>query len=291
MKLEPERPWAVPAFDGSMLRGAFGHALKRLVCVMRLRPCEGCPLARVCMYMRIFETPPDPDAGVMRRYTRAPHPMVLLANLRERRSEGAEPIVFGLRLFGAGVESAPYAMRAVEEMATRGLTRERVPFALTAIAAGESSAPPGRYPEPAVRDRPAQLPPLRRWRLRTPLRISREGRPLDAERLDGPALGRAVLRRVGLMASFYGEGRPNDFEVIAAEADRVRIVECDLAWRKIQRHSSRQRARQAIGGLVGEMVVDFTESPRLAQLADWVPVVHLGKGTSMGLGRIEAEAA
>jgi hypothetical protein len=38
-----------PAFPGSAWRGAFGHALKRTVCVMRLRPCAGCPLERSCI--------------------------------------------------------------------------------------------------------------------------------------------------------------------------------------------------------------------------------------------------
>ena len=42
---------------GSMLRGAFGHSLKRTVCVMgRDQACGTCMLRQQCVYTRIFET-------------------------------------------------------------------------------------------------------------------------------------------------------------------------------------------------------------------------------------------
>ncbi len=115
--------------------------------------------------------------------------------------------------------------------------------------------------------------------------------PLNEARIDGPRLARALLRRVTLMAQFYGRLDPEtDFQALAAEADRVRLVEKDVRWQRLVRWSARQQTTQAIGGLLGSLVLDFSEAPRIAALADWVPVVHLGKETVMGLGQIQAEA-
>ena len=67
----------LPVYAGSAWRGAFGHALKRLVCVTREPACPPCLLYRSCVYPYLFETPPDPAAGKLRKYPAAPHPYLL----------------------------------------------------------------------------------------------------------------------------------------------------------------------------------------------------------------------
>jgi hypothetical protein len=292
--LAAEGPWVPPPFSGSMLRGALAGALRRTVCVMRRPECDGCPLVMACLYPRLFETRPDPAAGVMRRYDRAPHPVLVVADLREGRRAAAAGETLTLRLFGSGIEAAPFLIHAAGEMARHGLGRGRVPFRLTGVGAGDGPAlAPGALPlPPAPRPPPPHLPPRRRWRIRSPLRVFAGGRPLDAARIDGPALARATLRRVGLMAQFHGRLDPGvDLRALAAEAARVRLVARDLRWQPLRRWSGRQGASQSIGGLVGALDLDFSDAPGIAALADWVPVVHLGKETSMGLGGIIAEAA
>ncbi len=294
LALEPEGPWTSPDFTGPMLRGALAMALRRLVCVMRRPVCEGCPLVGACLYPRLFETRPDPAAGVMQAYDRAPHPILIVAALRAGADGRAGPEPLRLRLFGPDIAAAPYLIHAAGEMARRGLGAARVPFRLVAVAeaGGPARAPGGNIAPPALRPPPPRLPPRQRWRVLSPLRVFAGGRPLDAARIDGAALARAALRRVGLMAQFYGRLDPApDFRALAEEAGRVRLLENRLAWRALRRWSSRQGAQQAIGGLVGTVTLDFAEAPRLASFADWVPVVHLGKETSMGLGHIVAEAA
>ncbi|HXO20887.1 MAG TPA: hypothetical protein VOA87_13305, partial [Thermoanaerobaculia bacterium] len=47
----------LPAYHGSLLRGAFGHALRRAVCVMGAeQACLSCRLRRACVHTRLFET-------------------------------------------------------------------------------------------------------------------------------------------------------------------------------------------------------------------------------------------
>ena len=67
----------LPAYAGSAWRGVFGRALRRLVCVTREPACPACLLYRSCIYPYLFETPPDPAAGKLRKYPAAPHPYVL----------------------------------------------------------------------------------------------------------------------------------------------------------------------------------------------------------------------
>ncbi|HEX9944261.1 MAG TPA: hypothetical protein VGG03_19800, partial [Thermoanaerobaculia bacterium] len=71
-------PARLPAFKGSMLRGAFGHALRRSVCLMGPeQPCETCRLRRACAYTRIFETfVEDEPPPLLRGLDAAPRPYV-----------------------------------------------------------------------------------------------------------------------------------------------------------------------------------------------------------------------
>jgi hypothetical protein len=71
-------PALLPAFQGLLLRGAFGHALRRTVCAMGPgQPCESCRLRRACVYTRLFETfiegPPPP---LLRGLPTSPRPYV-----------------------------------------------------------------------------------------------------------------------------------------------------------------------------------------------------------------------
>lgn len=77
LRLRAEEACSLPAFLGSTLRGAFGHALKSAVCVMEHRNCEQCMVADRCIYPYLFETPPPPDLALLRGQQRAPHPFIL----------------------------------------------------------------------------------------------------------------------------------------------------------------------------------------------------------------------
>ncbi|MCL5126468.1 MAG: hypothetical protein M1511_18605 [Deltaproteobacteria bacterium] len=40
----------LPPYKGSTFRGAFGVALKKVTCALKLRDCPGCPLTGRCVY-------------------------------------------------------------------------------------------------------------------------------------------------------------------------------------------------------------------------------------------------
>lgn len=286
---EAEGPWRTPEFTGSMLRGAFGAALKRLVCVMRLRECTGCPLEHACVYTTVFETRPRPGTGVMTRYDRAPHPFVIVVALDADGAAGR--LTVGMRLFGEATRAAPFVLRALEEAAIRGLGPGRTPFRLVATGAeGEELRPHASgawLPEPP-RPAPDAWPERTAMRFVTPLRMKQDGRLLGPETIDGPTLVMALVRRLGLLATFFGRGPVEmDFPALKVAAQQARLFERRLAWRDLFRFSSRQDARLAIGGIMGEAVLDLGSDQTLRRLMGWAPILHLGKGASMGLGRVE----
>src|SRR5690606_12579235 len=66
----------LPDYAGSMLRGAFGHALRRVACMTRMKECTGCPLLATCPYSQIFETPPLAHHA-LQKFSAMPNPYVI----------------------------------------------------------------------------------------------------------------------------------------------------------------------------------------------------------------------
>jgi hypothetical protein len=92
LRLRAAQQAPLPAFLGSTLRGAFGHALKQAVCIMEHRDCARCMVAERCLYPYLFETPVPPDAmRILRNQTQAPRPFILAPPLLNgaRRAQAA----------------------------------------------------------------------------------------------------------------------------------------------------------------------------------------------------------
>src|SRR5438874_1544182 len=78
-------PIELPRYSGSTLRGAFGAALKRLVCVRPDLPqCDPCPLIDRCAYPYLFETQAGGQPGTV-GFTDLPRPYVIHAPAGEQR--------------------------------------------------------------------------------------------------------------------------------------------------------------------------------------------------------------
>lgn len=121
------------------------------------------------------------------------------------------------------------------------------------------------------------------------MRLKREGRLVTPEALDGPTLVMNAVRRTGLLATFFGDGAAGlDFKALKAEAAATRLTRKRVSWRDLTRRSSRQRAELGIGGIVGEARLHLGGSRRLAEILAWAPLLHVGKGATMGLGQVEA---
>ena len=288
-----QEPLRLPAYAGSAWRGAFGHALKRLVCVTREPHCPDCLLYRSCSYPYLFETPPDPAVVVLRKYPAAPHPFLLRppADTRRPLATGAETAL-DLNLFGHGHRYLPYVLHALDQAAEHGLGTYRSRLALTEvlqqIAVGWIAIhQPDRplTPLPPAIPQPPPCPERLTLILETPLRLAVDNDHITPETFRFTHLFGSLLRRISLLIAFHGD-QPlkTDFAALARAADAVPLAATRLRWRDWSRYSTRQRTAVPMGGLVGEVELN---GAGLEPFWPWLWLgqwTHVGKGAVMGLG-------
>ena len=297
--LRADQPASLPAYTGSTLRGAFGHALRKLVCVMGPdQPCVDCLLRRTCHYTRLFETsiegePPAFLAGV----PTAPRPYVFEPRAGAGDLAAGAPLEFDLLLFGQAADLASYALLAVDRMAAAGLGKGRARFTLDQALA---QTPEGGWSplvdqgrlrgtgtvQPLVPPRGGLDTPRVRLRFRTPTRLMLRGRL--AEGATFRELAFLMLRRTLELAHFHLPGAVLDwtFRPYLEKANAVRIAAADLSWKDWQRYSNRQERKMTLGGFVGTLDLEGDLAPFIPLLRT-AEIVHLGKGATFGLGKVE----
>ena len=291
-----ESATTLPAFKGSMLRGTLGHALKSTVCAVRIKICDKCLLRHNCLYARIFEYKPNPH--VESSQVALPHPYVLEYATEEKTYDTADIFQFRLIILGSLVESLPYWIYSVQQMGERGLgprdrDGNRAQFHLQQVlAAGEqifdccSSNLRGDVSAQQLAwiEAPEKIERLR-IELLTPLRTKDRNRL--ATDLDFTLLVRLGLRRLqSISDAFNVRIEPEGITELLQQAREVKVLRKDIHWHEQVRYSTRQQERQQFGGLLGTMEVEGDLSPfwPLLRIAE---IIHLGKETSFGLGRLK----
>ncbi len=292
---------AFGSFPGSAWRGALGHSLKRLVCIMRRRPCEGCAIEVSCLYTRLFEPRSDGRDPLLGRVDRAPQPFVLdCRTATPCRLAPGDPFALRLVLVGRRTrDAAPYLLRALEEAAAGGIGAGRGRLALVAAHLRDplrDRAVPcldasGRLhlPEPFPIEPPAP-PAAVRVVLETPLRMRLDGGLAGPDSFTAGAFLVSLVRRQSLLARFYGDGPADlDFRALRELASRLEAGDAQLAWRDQLRRSARQGTLMRMGGLVGRFALDLRGAEIFWPFLWRGQFLHAGKATSMGLGRYRLE--
>lgn len=270
-----ESPGNLPPFAGSAWRGGLGRALKRLVCIQRLRPCEGCALERGCLFTTLFDPRHDGTVALLGRVDRMPPPYLLApvtptpCDLRP-----GDPFRLRLAVVGRARHHAIYLLRALEEAAARGIGADRVRLRLEAAEKEPAEPPTAPAPGPV------------RIELLTPLRLRADGRLIGPDRFRPEHFVRALLRRLSLLAACWGEPpRPLPREPFDDRLARLRTLPGEMRWVEQHRRSFRQHTRMRMGGLLGRFTLWLEpEDPLLPPLLAGQRL-QVGKATTMGLGR------
>jgi len=276
--LRAEERASVPAYHGSMLRGAFGHALRRTVCVMGpAQPCATCSLRPACVYPRLFETFLDGSPPpFLRGLTRGPCPYVFEPLGTEGTLAPGDSLAFDLLLIGQAVDLQGYAALALERMARGGLRAGRGRFRLERVETIGPSLPPldGLPPGPLT------------LRFVTPLRLKVRDHLVAQPGFRDLVF--AMLRRTLELAQLHVPGARVEWELRPwlERAEAVRVARADLRWHDWERYSHRQQSRMKLGGVMGTLVLEGDLAP-FAPLLRAAEVVHVGKGATFGLGKVE----
>lgn len=296
LSFERDGQWTRSGFLGSAWRGAFGHALRRTVCVTRLASCSECLLYRSCAYPYIFETPPPADTRKMRRYPAVPHPFSLDLPFPGDASEThCSRTEVCINLFGHANRFLPYVIFALQKAGDEGVGPGRLKLALCEVdqAASEYDAwhtiyrPDGQLKTTPVQEWSAPPAPGEVYvTLETPLRLRHNERLVRPGDLSFPLLFSALLRRISMLTYFHTD-HPLDvnFKALIEAAQGMEIREASLSWHDWTRYSSRQKATMQMGGIVGRFRLSGEELEQVwpyLWLGQWT---HAGRACSMGLGR------
>lgn len=289
---------SLPAFPGSLLRGALGHSLKKVVCALKHQQCESCLLKRQCLYARIFENKLTTSEPL--NLSSLPHPYVIEWHPDIARSYmQGELFRFSLVLMGQTIEALPYFIYAIDRMGKDGLGKsgaegKRNQMVLEKVYCGEqllysyeNQELSAEIPHQQVSLEPCpDQQPVRELQLNliTPFRVKKEGK--YTMEIDFPLLMQSIIRRLESLWVCYGDEAPVfDRDKLMSQTRTVTSARSDLHWKDQPRYSSRQSSKMQLGGVCG--TIDFKGD--IAPLMPYIKAaeqVHIGKATSFGLGRV-----
>ncbi|MCL6580703.1 MAG: CRISPR system precrRNA processing endoribonuclease RAMP protein Cas6 [Firmicutes bacterium] len=307
LNLRVTQPMRLPPYKGSVLRGGFGSAFRRVACAQRAKDCSGCLVRPVCPYAYVFETSPPPDSAVLRNLKDVPRPFVIEPP-EDDRTEYApgDELDFGLVLIGRGVEYLPFFIAAFKELGRTGIGPLRAGFELVRVEqVGPGGGPRAVVYEGASGVVAATASSLFRHcvgrvevaaaasalggdsvevEFRTPTRLKADSE-LRA-RPEFEALVRAGLRRVSSLAYFHhGISLDLDYAALVRAAREVRLRQDRTRWVGWKRYSNRQERLMDLGGLVGTATFEG-DIYAFRDLLVLSSLVHIGKNTTFGLGRV-----
>lgn len=296
-----KEPAHLPIFLGATLRGGFGYAFRQVACALTRQNCETCLLRDRCAYAYVFETPPPPDAAMMRLYPSAPHPFVLEPPPQSPRElQAGQKLDVNLLLIGQAIEYLPYFVYAFSLLGEKGLGRDRASFDVESL----HGVPPKGEHVPLYDTEKGKLAPFDEgWemeipgtsrekverlclRLETPIRIKKDG--TITQKLDFHELLRNLLRRISALLYFHcGQNMADfDFKGWIEKAEKIQTLNSRFTKQEMQRYSTRQKQKMTFDGLLGE--VEYG-----GELADFLPflefgeIFHAGKNTSFGFGKYQ----
>lgn len=288
----------LPEYKGSTLRGGFGHAFKKIVCLFRNKNCQDCRLKDTCAYRYVFETRPCSEVRLFKntKYEAVPHPFILEPPETEQTYFTREQeIQFSLILIGKGIKFLPYFVMAFEKLGEIGIGKRRSKFIIKKIMTEDEVIYEQEKKELKVKHSKNMFIPERYefdnkekvdWTLQflTPARI-KHGRDLVVN-LEFFVLITSLLRRAMLLSYFHsGEILPEwDHRSIIEMAKKVVIKENNIRWQDWERYSNRQHTRMKLGGIIGTITYQGQLKPFLPLLQAG-EIFHVGKATSFGLGK------
>jgi len=253
---------APPFFMGSMLRGALGFALKRIVCINPSYKCEGCFSAKECVYYAFYE-----EKNVFHKFR-------LDIGIQQKNFD------FSLYLFEDAIDSLPYVLSAIKKaVEEEGFGKERKTMKIRQMSVLNQIVYDGNEFQPLDNILPKSIQidnycPDVQLEFTMPLRI-KENNKFAKESV-------ALHTLINNIHSRYRQlnGDPPTRLDYRVEGD---IVASTLKFVEMQRYSSRQKKGMSMGGLKGTMTIKGLD-PKSYEYLKIGEIIGAGKQTVFGLG-------
>lgn len=299
----------MPKYSGSMLRGAFGTALRAMTCVTDLPACKACPLKTHCRFPRIFERPALMPASVQ-----AVNPYVLHTPPPSTYQSG-DIWHFKMSIMGDAIGDNTLIIRAWQQALAQGLG-VHAPFQrarLLYVRLGEtllfdhsdidnSDKNSGKIKAlPVTHSQidchpsgtPASVDQLNLQFL-TPFRHQQKGRIVNqAQVLDTATFLASLYNRIRLCQRHHSPDIPwrigyEDYHAFKADILQLDMT-ADVRPANISRRSSRQQRKIHLHAMDG--CIHLSDPNRSGALERLLPalrlgeLLHIGKSTTLGLGQ------
>jgi hypothetical protein len=291
------KPFHIPDYAGSMLRGMFGWSLKKLSVASKFgNLISKRELYKLCPYTMLFE-PPPPEEHKIQKFSDIPAPYII-----EPPDWGSKDLVegdflqFNMVLAGHARHQLPYIIAAWRGALVGKVGREQGGAELLEVECinGDAVTSIYHFEEPTIRDHSTTIempsePVLSGTvsiQILTPMRLQKNGKPLNPEEITARTCLMALIRRVGLITEFHTNIElSTDYSSLGERADNIEI-EPNLKWLEMTRYSSRQKQKMSLGGVVGTVTLkgDLQEFLPHLHLGQWL---HVGKNATFGLGKYE----
>ena len=253
---------APPFFMGSMLRGALGFALKRIVCINPSYKCEGCFSAKECVYYAFYE-----EKNVFHKFR-------LDIGIQQKNFD------FSLYLFEDAIDSLPYVLSAIKKaVEEEGFGKERKTMKIRQMSVLNQIVYDGNEFQPLDNILPKSIQidsycPDVQLEFTMPLRI-KENNKFAKESV-------ALHTLINNIHSRYRQlnGDPPTRLDYRVEGD---IAASTLKFVEMQRYSGRQKKGMSMGGLKGTMTIKGLD-PKSYEYLKIGEIIGAGKQTVFGLG-------
>jgi hypothetical protein len=260
---------------GFLIHSLLGMGLRAAAC-MQIPPCDSsCRKPDECPVGILMESRPPESCVPLSGVARAPSPLIIDAPWQ--LWEQGRDLRFRVTLIG---KTARFH-RLVEEVLIKGFVTGAfgARFPITVVPLG------WRTGIMAKDSRNVTAGSSMKVVIKTPVRLVRNKKELEDFEL------RSVVRdlsfRLSVWGHFYhGMEWPAVWRFLWQDAESVAVVRKSLRTVSFHRYSGRQGRAIPMKGLLGIVELDNV-SPELNLLLRFAEICGIGKGTSIGLGRIE----
>ena len=252
-------------FIGSQLRGVFGYALKKVVCINPNFECEGCFAQNNCSYFDFYE-----NKNSYHKY-------------RFDFELGSKDYKFNLYLFNSATKELPYVVSALHQAITKfgfGKNRDKYQYFEMkvndeSIFDGKNFKMPQNYEIEFLNTSYSKDIEIE---IINPIRIKKDNRFIKDDKLELFDIVNSIYQRERNLSDL-------DFAKLPFEV-KGKLAYKHLDIYRLKRVSNRQKTTMNIDGIVGKIAFrDVDEkSYRYLKLGE---IIGVGKQTTFGLGKIK----
>jgi hypothetical protein len=317
-EVKTENDTLLPNYKGSTFRGVFGHIFKDVMCFTFDSVCETCNFQAVCMFKKIFDSPPSSNSTRLKNYSSLPHPYIIEAPLESKNFyKTNETIKFSLVLIGQAVSLFPYFAYSFGLAGKKGIGKMRNGKFILCNIINDKNKQKLYNPNKEELISLTEYYTINDFISKKTDNESKLTVCLDfitptkiifnekiVQRLEFHIFIRNILRRISNLNFFHcitqapannennycnnnnkNVKNNNDinFNYFIEKAYNVKGKN-NLMWRSVDRYSNRQKSHMKISGFIGEVLfedvpLEFLWIIKLGEL------IHVGKNTTFGNGK------